>query len=63
MTTAEAAPDEEPDTTERERLAEAARGARGREMEARLALRTSEERGRALHGRADSLAAAAEGGA
>ena len=60
LTTAEAAPDEEPDTTERERLAEAARTARGREMEARLALRTSEERGRALHGRADSLLAAAE---
>ncbi len=59
LTTAEAAPDEEPDTTERERLAEAARGARGRETEARLALRTSEERGRALQGRADSLAAAA----
>ena len=29
-------------------------------MEARLALRTSEERGRALHGRADSLLAAAQ---
>ncbi|MBF4770229.1 chromosome segregation protein SMC [Nocardioides agariphilus] len=57
---AEAGPDEEPDTTERERLVEAARTARGREMEARLALRTSEERGRALHGRADSLLAAAQ---
>ena len=57
---AETASDEEPDTTERERLAEAARTARGREMEARLALRTSEERGRALHGRADSLLAAAQ---
>jgi chromosome segregation protein len=55
-------PDFEPDTAERERLAEAARGARQAEMEARLALRTSEERARALHGRADSLmrAAAAE---
>ena len=60
LSTAESAPDEEPDTTERERLAEAARTARGREMEARLALRTSEERGRALHGRADSLLAAAQ---
>jgi chromosome segregation protein len=60
LTAAEAGPDEEPDTTERERLAEAARGARGREMEARLALRTSEERARALHGRADSLLAAAQ---
>ena len=60
LTAAESAPDEEPDTTERERLAEAARTARGREMEVRLALRTSEERGRALHGRADSLLAAAQ---
>ncbi len=60
LTAAEAAPDEEPDTTERERLTEAARGARGREMEARLSLRTSEERGRALHGRADSLLTAAQ---
>ncbi|HET8605217.1 MAG TPA: AAA family ATPase, partial [Marmoricola sp.] len=53
-------PDEEPDTTERERLAEEARSARAREMEARLALRTAEERGRALHGRADSLLRAAQ---
>ena len=59
LTAAEAAPDEEPDTSELERLAEAARAARGREMEGRLALRTSEERGRALQGRADSLLAAA----
>ncbi|MET0525929.1 MAG: chromosome segregation protein SMC [Nocardioides sp.] len=60
LAAAEEAPDQEPDTTERERLAEAARTARGRETEARLALRTSEERGRALHGRADSLLAAAQ---
>jgi chromosome segregation protein len=55
-------PDLEPDPAERERLGEAARTARQAEMEARLALRTSEERARALHGRADSLvrAAAAE---
>ena len=59
LTTAEEAPEEEPDTTERERLAEAARGARQGEMDARLALRTSEERARALHGRADSLLRAA----
>jgi chromosome segregation protein len=52
-------PDFEPDTAERERLAEAARGARQGEMDARLALRTSEERARALHGRADSLVRAA----
>ncbi len=47
--------DSEPDTSERERLAEAARAARATEMEARLSLRTAEERARALHGRADAL--------
>lgn len=56
---AESSDDDEPDTYERERLAEAARAARAREMEARLALRTAEERARALHGRADSLRSAA----
>jgi chromosome segregation protein len=55
----EEAPEEEPDTSERERLAEAARVARQAETDARLALRTSEERARALHGRADSLLRAA----
>jgi chromosome segregation protein len=60
LATAEAAPDEEPDTSERERLVEAARAARQAEMDARLALRTAEERARALHGRADSLARAAQ---
>ncbi|HET8560859.1 MAG TPA: chromosome segregation protein SMC, partial [Marmoricola sp.] len=60
LSAAEETPDEEPDTTERERLAEEARSARAREMEARLALRTAEERGRALHGRADSLLRAAQ---
>ncbi len=59
LTAADEAGDEEPDTAERERLAEEARTARAREMEARLALRTAEERGRALHGRADSLERAA----
>ncbi len=54
------APDHEPDTTERERLADAARSARQTEMDARLALRTAEERARALHGRADALRKAAE---
>ncbi|RIK16055.1 MAG: chromosome segregation protein SMC, partial [Acidobacteria bacterium] len=49
----------EPDTTERERLAEAAARARSAETEARLALRTQEERARALAGRADGLEAAA----
>jgi len=54
------APEEEPDTTERERLAEAARVARQKEMDSRLALRTAEERARALAGRADSLLRAAQ---
>ncbi|AXH94865.1 chromosome segregation protein SMC [Ornithinimicrobium avium] len=49
----------EPDTDERERLAEAAARARSAETEARLALRTQEERARALAGRADGLEAAA----
>lgn len=52
--------DEEPDTAERQRLAEAAREARQGEMDARLGLRTAEERARALHGRADSLLRAAQ---
>ncbi|KAJ1684066.1 hypothetical protein LUZ63_020635 [Rhynchospora breviuscula] len=52
---AQDAPEEEPDTTRREELAQAAREARQREMDARLALRTAEERGRALQGRAESL--------
>jgi chromosome segregation protein len=56
---AEAASDEEPDTADRERLAEEARTARQGEMDARLSLRTAEERARALHGRADSLVRAA----
>ncbi|HWJ07858.1 MAG TPA: chromosome segregation protein SMC, partial [Nocardioides sp.] len=52
--------EEEPDTTEQERLVEATRAARQTEMEARLALRTSEERARALHGRVESMRKAAE---
>jgi chromosome segregation protein len=59
LASAEEAPEEEPDTSGRERLAEEARTARQGEMDARLALRTSEERARALHGRADSLVRAA----
>jgi chromosome segregation protein len=59
LAVAEDSPEEEPDTTERERLAEAAREARQREMDARLALRTAEERARALSGRAESLVRAA----
>jgi chromosome segregation protein len=57
---AEEAPEEEPDTEQRERLVEVAREARQAEMDARLALRTAEERSRALHGRADGLRRAAQ---
>ncbi len=60
LASAEDAPEEEPDTTERERLAEESRAARQAEMDARLSLRTAEERARALHGRADGLLRAAE---
>lgn len=60
LAAAEEAPEEDPDTTERERLAESARASRAAEMEARLALRTAEERARALAGRADSLVRAAQ---
>ncbi|GAB3769612.1 chromosome segregation protein [Nocardioides ginsengisegetis] len=56
---AEDVSEEEPDTAERERLVEEARTSRQAEMDARLSLRTSEERARALHGRADSLVRAA----
>jgi len=58
---AEDATDEEPDTTAREESAAQAKDARQAEMESRLALRTSEERARALHGRADGLRRAARG--
>ena len=51
----------EPDHVEHDRLAEQARLARSAEMDARLALRTLEERARALAGRADALRRAAEG--
>lgn len=52
----------DPDPTERDHLAVQAQTARQAEMEARLALRTAEERAKAIAGRADSLrrAAAAE---
>ena len=54
---ASAAPAEDGDvsTDERDRLAEVARGFGRSETEARLALRTTEERARALSGRADGL--------
>ena len=60
LASAEETDDEEPDTEEKERLVQASRTARQTEMEARLALRTSEERGRALHGRVDQIRKAAE---
>ena len=51
--------DADPSTEERDRLGELARGARQAETEARLALRTAEERARALSGRAEGLERAA----
>ena len=57
---AEADPEQEPDTDTREQLVAAARSARQAELESRLALRTSEERARALHGRAEQLLRAAQ---
>ena len=53
------ASDVDPDPSARDRLAAEARAARASEMEARLALRTVEERARGLAGRADSLRRAA----
>jgi chromosome segregation protein len=50
----------EPDPSHRDRLAEEARLARAAEMDARLALRTMEERVRGLAGRAEALRRAAE---
>ncbi len=53
---AEATPaDEEPTPEVRDRLAVAATQARAAEVEARLAVRTGEERGKALSGRAEAL--------
>ncbi len=52
---AESAPEDEPDTTELEALAERASAARKAETEARLALRTNEERARALEGQVAAL--------
>ena len=56
---AQKTPDVEPETGDLEQLADLAGRAREGEMEARLLLRTAEERARALHGRADGLLAAA----
>ncbi len=61
LAAASAATDEgDPDPAERDQFAEEARLARTVEMEARLALRTVEERVRSLSGRADTLARAAQ---
>ncbi|MFJ9696885.1 chromosome segregation protein SMC [Kitasatospora sp. NPDC101183] len=51
--------EDEPDGAEQQRLAEAASASRQAELEARLAVRTHEERVRALTGRADQLDRAA----
>ncbi|WP_055623301.1 chromosome segregation protein SMC [Streptomyces sp. JHA19] len=51
--------EEEPDTSVRDRLAADGANARQTEMEARLQVRTHEERGKGLAGRADSLDRAA----
>jgi chromosome segregation protein len=59
LAAAKESPDEEPDASPREEAALAARSARQAETDARLALRTAEERARALHGRADDLRDAA----
>ena len=59
LAAAEQSEDDVPDVDDRDRLAEAARAARAAETDARLALRTAEERARALAGRADSLVRAA----
>jgi chromosome segregation protein len=56
LSEAEAAPlEEEPSTEHRDRLRAEVAAARQAETEARLAVRTAEERARALHGRAESL--------
>ncbi|MCZ2812632.1 chromosome segregation protein SMC [Modestobacter sp. VKM Ac-2979] len=56
LAAAEAAPmEEEPATDERDRLRAEATAARQAETEARLAVRTAEERARSLAGRAESL--------
>ncbi|MGZ8720494.1 MAG: chromosome segregation protein SMC [Aeromicrobium sp.] len=57
---AESAPDEEPDTTELEALAEKAATHRRAETDARLSLRTNEERAKAFAGQVEALINAAE---
>ncbi|MCW2986042.1 MAG: smc, partial [Conexibacter sp.] len=60
LSQAESAPEEEPDTDLLEELAAAASGLRRAETEARLALRTNEERARALASQVTALFEAAE---
>jgi chromosome segregation protein len=61
LTTAQVEPSEDdPDTTQRDELAELAGAARAVEVEARLTVRTGEERASALAGRAESLARSAQ---
>jgi chromosome segregation protein len=60
LVVAEEAPlDDEPDTAVRDEAAASLQAARQQEMDARLALRTAEERHRALHGKAEELRRAA----
>jgi chromosome segregation protein len=60
LTAAEAAPaEEEPNTEVRDRHMQSAADARATEVEARLAVRTGEERAKALSGRAEALERAA----
>ncbi|WP_181578418.1 chromosome segregation protein SMC [Arthrobacter sp. AQ5-05] len=56
----EAPEDYEPETDQRDELAAAASAARQKELDARLALRSAEERANALRGRVESLKRAAE---
>ncbi|MFC7327850.1 chromosome segregation protein SMC [Marinactinospora rubrisoli] len=56
---AEPVEDDDPDTGYRDELAENSAHARAAEMEARLSVRTAEERARSIAGRADSLLRAA----
>nr|WP_254456340.1 chromosome segregation protein SMC [Paeniglutamicibacter quisquiliarum] len=56
----EAPEDHEPETDRRDELAAAAAAARQKELDARLALRSAEERANALRGRVESLKRAAE---
>ena len=60
LSDAEANGETEPEESTLDELAEAARVARAAEMEARLALRTAEERARAMAGRAEDLRASAQ---